>query len=205
MATNNEKRIDELLRENHFLTRDEAIELLSFAANYLESRKIMPDALADYLADAFRYTASAPQSDDPSNSGDGKSVEEERISRLIKKLHLKYEKGGQPRKKLPVSPEVYGKIGMTIGLRKNLIPEDKKPWVQAMNKKYGKKQWLLYDSRRAMISETELAKEFSEKYGISVTTALKEIKKIKEQFESGSKILDEIKKSNGIKSWVIRR
>jgi hypothetical protein len=55
MAPNNEAKI-ELLRK---VVSDPhaAAELLTVAADYLKAREPMPDALADYLADAFRQAA----------------------------------------------------------------------------------------------------------------------------------------------------
>ena len=92
MAPNNEAKIAELLRKV-VSDPNAAAELLALAADYLKDREPMPDALADYLARAFRRAASTPQPDDDRSSGEGKSIEDERIARLIEGLCMRRETG----------------------------------------------------------------------------------------------------------------
>ena len=103
MAPNNEAKIAELLRR---VDNDPhaAAELLTVAADYLKAREPMPDALADYLAHAFRRAATAPQ------PGDGKRIEDERISRLAEGLCLK-RREGRPRAKIPK-----GDVALTVAV-----------------------------------------------------------------------------------------
>lgn len=112
MATNNETRIDELL---HSVDDDPhaVAQLLALAGNYLKNRELMPDALADYLAHAFCWAASAPLSDD------GKRIEDERIARLIDGLCLK-RKEGRPRAKIPK-----GDVTLTVAVFGETVSETK--------------------------------------------------------------------------------
>ncbi|MFZ2336376.1 MAG: hypothetical protein WAW35_15845 [Sideroxyarcus sp.] len=106
MASKSEAQITELLRK---VVRDPhaAAELLAVAADYLKDRKPMPGALADYLAHAFRRAASAPHPEDNRNSGEGKSIEDERIARLVEGLCMKRESGA-PRKEIPKGKIIAG-------------------------------------------------------------------------------------------------
>lgn len=64
-----------------------AAELLGIAAAYLKGREPMPDALADYLANALALTAKTPE------PVDGRRIEEARIARLTDALGLVREVG----------------------------------------------------------------------------------------------------------------
>ncbi|UZT80737.1 hypothetical protein OF113_12045 [Ectopseudomonas chengduensis] len=112
MAPNNEAKLAELLRK---VDNDPhaAAELLAVAADYLKAREPMPDALADYLAHAFRRAATAPQ------PGDGKRIEDERISRLAEGLCLK-RKEGRPRAKIPK-----GDVALTVAAFGETVSETK--------------------------------------------------------------------------------
>ncbi len=112
MAPNSEAKLAELLRK---VDNDPhaAAELLAVAADYLKAREPMPDALADYLAHAFRRAASAPQ------PGDGKRIEDERILRLADGLCLK-RKEGRPRAKIPK-----GDLALTVAEFGETVSETK--------------------------------------------------------------------------------
>jgi len=66
---------------------DAPAELLGIAAEYLKARKPLPDALADYLANAFRRAAGTPETDD------GQRVEDARIARLAHALGMTRNEG----------------------------------------------------------------------------------------------------------------
>jgi hypothetical protein len=92
---NRETKISALLRK---VENDPhaAAELLALAADYLKGREALPDALADYLADAFRQAA---RTKPPKN---GKRIEDERINQLAHGLYMKRSPdGGAPRKDVP--------------------------------------------------------------------------------------------------------
>lgn len=112
--TNHATKIAELLR-----TVDSnpgfAIELLAIAADYLKSREPMPDALADYLADAFRQ---AVRTKLPKN---GKRIEDERINQLAHGLYMKRSPdGGAPRKDVPK-----GDVALTVAAFGDAVSETK--------------------------------------------------------------------------------
>lgn len=105
MAPNNEAKIAELLRR---VDNDPhaAAELLTVAADYLKAREPMPDALADYLADAFRQAA---RTKPPKN---GKRIEDERINQLAHGLYMKRRpEGGRPPKDVPK-----GDVALTVAV-----------------------------------------------------------------------------------------
>lgn len=60
-----------------------SVEILQLAAEYLSSRKPMPDALADFIADAFIYAANARRPEG------GATVEQVRSDRLARRLRIK--------------------------------------------------------------------------------------------------------------------
>ena len=205
MATNNEPKIAELLDERHIPTPQEAAELLSIAADYLKAREPMPDALADYLAHAFRRAASTPQHDDSRNSGEGKAVEDERIARLIEGLCLKRDTCGRPRKEIEKTKDVIVKVASTIGLTKTSTPKDVKPLLEAMGSNGEKKAQVKFDSRRASMSEGEAISEIAKASGLNERTARNRFKEIKAEIEAASEQLDEIKKNNGLTSLIRKR
>ena len=205
MATNNETKIAELLDGRHIPTPQEAAELLGIAADYLKAREPMPDTLADYLANAFRRAASTPQHDDSRNSGEGKSIEDERISRLAEGLCLKRDTCGRPRKEIAKTKDVMVKVASTIGLTKTSIPKDAKSLLEAMGNKGEKKAQFLYDSRRASMSEGEAISEISKAFDLNERTARNRFKEIKVEFEVASEQLDEIKQNNGLTSLIRKR
>jgi len=199
MAPNKEANISELLRK---VVNDPnaASELLAVAADYLKARESMPDALADYLADAFRQAARTKQ---PKN---GKRVEDERINQLAHGLYMKRSpEGGAPRKEIQKTKDVVVAVALTMGLTKTLIPKDVKPLLQAIGNNGEKKAQLLYDSRRASLSEGEVIAEFEKEFGLTESTAYNRFKEIKAELETASKQMDEIKKTNGLKSFVRSR
>ncbi|GEQ77882.1 hypothetical protein CTTA_4887 [Comamonas testosteroni] len=141
MAQNNEAMIAELLRK---VVNDPhaAAELLALAADYLKSREPLPDALADYLAHAFRRAATTPPPDNDRSSGEGKSLVDERIARLIEGLCMKRESGA-PRKEVPK-----GKI--IAGL---MIYGDKAEQEQGWRKKIAEEHGLAKNTAKARIQE----------------------------------------------------
>lgn len=141
MAPNNEAKIAELLRKV-VSDPNAAAELLALAADYLKDREPMPDALADYLARAFRRAASTPQPDDDRSSGEGKSIEDERIARLIEGLCMRRETGA-PRKEVPK-----GKI--IAGL---MIYGDKAEQEQGWRKKIADEHGVTKNTAKARIQE----------------------------------------------------
>lgn len=82
---------------------DAPAELLGIAAEYLKARKPMPDALADYLARAFRRAAATVESED------GRRAEDVRIVRLAHALGMTRNEG-RPRANVS-----RGDLAMTIG------------------------------------------------------------------------------------------
>lgn len=123
MAPKNEAKLAELLRK---VDNDPhaAAELLAVAADYLKAREPMPDALADYLADAFRQAA---RTKPPKN---GKRIEDERINQLAHGLYMKRRpEGGRPPKDVPngkvlAGLMIYGdKVEEEQGWRKKLADE----------------------------------------------------------------------------------
>lgn len=114
MAPNNEAKIAELRRK---VVSDPhaAAELLTVAADYLKARKPMPDALADYLADAFRQAA---RTKPPKN---GKRIEDERINQLAHGLYMKRRpEGGRPPKDVPK-----GDVALTVAVFGEDVTETK--------------------------------------------------------------------------------
>ena len=75
-----------------------SVEILRLAAEYLSSRKPMPDALADFIADAFVYAANARRPEG------GATVEQVRSDRLARRLRIKRDNNRpsvpQPRNEL---------------------------------------------------------------------------------------------------------
>ncbi len=130
MTTNSETRIDELL-EKVAHDPNAAIDLLAVAADYLKNRERMPDALADYLAHAFRYATKVPPPDDDRSSGDGKSITEERIERLVEGLCMKRSKAGAPRKEIPK-----GKIIAELMIYGDQA-EEKQGWRRKLAEEHG--------------------------------------------------------------------
>jgi|GEM_PF-3888879 len=112
MTTNNETKIAELRRK---VDNDPhaAAELLALAADYLKAREPMPDALADYLADAFRQAA---RTKPPKN---GKRIEDERINQLAQGLYMK-RKDGRPRAKISK-----GDLALTVAVFAEDVTETK--------------------------------------------------------------------------------
>lgn len=105
MAPNNEAKIAELLRKV-VSDPNAAAKLLALAADYLKDREPMPDALADYLADAFRQAA---RTKPPKN---GKRIEDERINQLAHGLYMKRRpEGGRPPKDVPK-----GDVALTVAV-----------------------------------------------------------------------------------------
>lgn len=141
MASNNETKIAELLR-NVVADPHAAAELLAFAADYLKARERMPDALADYLAHAFRRAATAPPPNDKRNSGKGKPIEDERIARLVEGLCMKRESGA-PRKEVSK-----GKI--IAGL---MIYGDEAEHEQGWRKKIADENGMTKNTAKARIQE----------------------------------------------------
>lgn len=66
---------------------DAPAELLGIAAEYLKAREPLPDAIADYLANAFRRVASTVEGED------GQRIEDERITRLTHALGMTRNEG----------------------------------------------------------------------------------------------------------------
>lgn len=119
MLTNREAKISELLRKV-INDPNAAVELLSIAADCLKARETIPDALGDYLSNAFKQ---AVRTKTPKN---GKRIEEERINQLAHGLYMKHgPEGGAPRKDVPhgglvLAVAVYGDTeanGAEVGLR----------------------------------------------------------------------------------------
>ncbi len=95
MPTNREAKISEILRKV-INDPNAAVELLSIAADCLKDREPIPDALADYLSDAFKQ---AVRTKTPKN---GRRIEDERINQLAHGLYMKHRpEGGAPRKDVP--------------------------------------------------------------------------------------------------------
>lgn len=189
MAPNIEAKIAELLSKVGS-DPEAAAELLGIAADFLDARKAMPDALADHLAKAFKYALLAPK---PAK----------RASNLIHGLCLKREKGGLPPIDIPKRKIV--KVASTIGSQKNSISKDAKLLLEAMGNNGEKKARLLYDSSRATLSETELKNQLVKEFNISEGSARKYIKETKKALLEASEILDQIKKSNGLSTLIRKR
>lgn len=66
---------------------DAAAELLGIAAEYLKAREPLPDAIADYLAHAFRRAAGTVEAED------GQRIEDARIARLTHGLGMTRNEG----------------------------------------------------------------------------------------------------------------
>ena len=114
MATKREAHVTVLLRKV-VSDPNAAAELLTVAADYLKAREPMPDALADYLADAFRQAA---RTKPPKN---GKRIEEERINQLAHGLYMKRRpEGGAPRKGVPK-----GDVALTVAVFGDVVSETK--------------------------------------------------------------------------------